>query len=128
MIIIYFFVFLSLAVVSIATDPDDTTTEEVPDLTPDITPCNTDSDYTIKVFKHPTLDSLAIEDTEANTVEVYTWTQSVGEDEETVVQRTLEELSSDNFTRLKRNDYTFIGYTIPSEWCTMCLLSYTIVQ
>ena len=66
--------------VPIVTIPGDTTTEEVPDLAPNITPCNTNSDYTIKVFKHPTLDAMAIEDTEANTVEVYSWVQEVGED------------------------------------------------
>ena len=105
--------------VPIATDPDDTTTEEVPDLTPDITPCNTDKDYSIKVYKHPSLDSMAIEDTEENKVGVYTWVQGENEEGETVLEKKFEEHTSDEFTRLMRSDYTFIGYTKPSEWCSL---------
>ena len=101
--------------VPIVTIPGDTTTEEVPDLAPNITPCNTNSDYTIKVFKHPTLDAMAIEDTEANTVEVYSWVQEVGEDGETTVKKLYEKINSNEFTRQMRSDYSFIGYTIPSE-------------
>lgn len=104
-----------LSVVPIVTNPDDTTTEEVPDLTPNITPCNTNSDYTIKVFKHPTSDAMAIEDTKKNTVEVYRWVQEVSEEGETILKRLHEKISSNEFTRRMRSDYTFIGYTIPSE-------------
>ena len=105
--------------VSTVTVPgDDTsTTEEVPDvdLTPDITPCNTDKDYSIKVFKHPTLDAVAIEDTNENLVEIYEWIQEINESDEMVLRRDYKEMTSDQFTELHRRDYTFIGYTIPSE-------------
>ena len=102
--------------VSTVTVPGDDTTEETPDLTPDITPCNTDKDYSIKVFKHPTLDAMAIEDTNDNTVEVYRWVQEEDENGETVLKRLYEEMTSEQFTQLHRRDYTFIGYTIPSEY------------
>jgi hypothetical protein len=102
-----------------ATVPGDetSTTEEVPDidLTPDITPCNTDKDYSIKVFKHPTRDAVAIEDTNDNSVEVYEWIQEEDENGETVLKRDYKEMTSDQFTQLHRRDYTFLGYTIPSE-------------
>ena len=101
--------------VSTVTAPDDATTEETPDLTPDITPCNTDKDYTIKVFKHPTLDAMAIENTEENTVEVYQWVEGENENGETLLTKRYDKMTSDQFTQLHRNDYTFIGYTIASE-------------
>ena len=106
---------LNLTVIPIATEPDDSTTEELPDLTPNITPCNTDGDYTVKVFKHPTSDAMAIESTKESRVEVYSWVQGVNKDGERTVTRMYEELSSGEFTRIMRTSYTFVGYTIPSE-------------
>lgn len=96
-----------------ATNPDDVTTYETPDLIPDITPCETDKDYIIKVFQHPVLDSVAIENTEEGTVEVFTWEQVV-ENGETKLVKTYEEFSSENFPR---SSYTFEGYTIQSKCC-----------
>ena len=74
-----------------------------------------DKDYSIKVFKHPTLDAMAIEDTNMNMVEVNKWVQEENECGETVLKRLYEEMTSEQFTQLHRRDYTFLGYTIPSE-------------
>lgn len=67
------------------------------------------------MFKHPTLDAVAIEDTNENTVELYEWIQEEDESGETVLKRDYKEMSSDQFTELHRRAYTFLGYTIPSE-------------
>lgn len=58
---------------------------------------------------------MAIEDTEEGTVEVYNWVHVVDENGETVLERQYEEMSSEHFSQFRRNDYTFIGYTIPSK-------------
>ena len=94
------------------TNPDDVTTEESPDLTPIITPCETNKDYIIKVFKHPDLDSVAIENTKQSTVEVFTWEQVV-ENGESKLEKIFEEFSSEDFPR---SSYTFEGYTIQSKY------------
>ena len=61
------------------------------------------------------MDAMAIEDTNENMVEVYKWVQEENESGELVLKKMYEELTSEQFTQLHRRDYTFVGYTIPSE-------------
>ena len=95
------------------TSPDDVVTEETPDLTPDITPCEKDKDYIIQVFKHPGLDSVAIENTQDQSVEVFTW-EEITEGGETRLEKTYQKLTSEEFSR---SSYSFEGYTIQSKCC-----------
>ena len=89
--------------------PEMTTTEV--DISPRIVPC-AKTDYIINIFKHPLLDSMALENTETRQVEVYTWNRT----EEGVLMKEVISMTSFEFReRYSPSEYVFVGKTLQSK-------------
>lgn len=90
--------------------PEETTTAEI-DISPNIVPCAT-KDHIINIFKHPTLDSLALENTETRQVEIYTWSHT----EEGELMKEVTSMTSIEFRNLySPTEYVFVGKTLQSK-------------